>query len=779
MASAPQPALLWRFNGTLQESVTGYLPVDPTGGKKDPAGLGGTFTSGKYGQGLQFIPGSFYGFGLWNTVDTNKPLARTYFPYAGGMTVSFWYLPTSLATNGLLFTTSAFTSLTSYTQLDLIYISLDTSGSIGLNTQATTGAFAVAMGTVAVNNWVHVTFGVDTTNIYMYINGVRTLTRSQPSTWATTDITSSGYWMGGMSVGTQHFATTNGSITGIMNDLRVYSSLLSAAQIYGIYQSQGIPPRLTATSNVAQPSLLWSFNGSNVDSVTGLSPTFSTVNTSTQFAPTYVTGLYGQSIYLNNQTYVSSAPNCYVQYDRSPLTSLTTNNLSISFWVNLVSLSLPAPSAFSYRTMISFNETGSSQTTYYTYYIFNNVVNYICQGALQTNTPSYASVYAGQWFHNTIIFSNVGSTSSNTYTTLFINGISIGSTNVGRYNTTSNLSILQLGQAAGGGNPMWGSIQDLRIYNTALTAAQIYGIYQSGGIPPSLSLTKGPTYPLAQTSIVSSALGLYSTRALVSTYTGPVVQVRRNSDSTTYDFIADIYGNLSNVQNSTSMGGFLNTTTGNVSTWYDQSGAGKHFTQATAVSQPQLVLNSGQWVLWFNRDATPTFYASMTTASPITGVMTILYNYNMSTAFNDYTTLLGSNGLDNKGFRFTYLNVCGDAPSGGRVQQDFLASNSSYFYLNNSYGQMVNETTGTIIGNQGSFIASVWNQVIGTQGRQSFSSPYFNSINAPTSGLAFRAAYGYLSEMMLFSAPINSADAQTLWARTPLTNPLPTKTTSG
>jgi hypothetical protein len=169
----------------------------------------------------------------------------------------------------------------------------------------------------------------------------------------------------------------------------------------------------------------------------------------------------------------------------------------------------------------------------------------------------------------------------------------------------------------------------------------------------------------------------------------------------------------------------------------------------------------------------------MTTASPITGVMTILYNYNMSTAFNSYTTLLGSNGVDNQGFRFTNLNVCGDAPSGGRVGQDFLASNSSYFYLNNSYGQMVNETTGARIGNQGSSTASVWNQVIGTQGRQSFSSPYFNSINAPTSGLISRTAYGYLSEMMLFSAPINSADAQTLWARTPLTNPLPTKTTSG
>jgi len=761
MSAAPQPALLWSFNGSNVDSVTGLSPSLTTGTQ--------TYQAGIYGQAALFNQTSSAGPPTSNIVYNISSLNLT----ANNLTFCSWInplLPIPTA-SGL---TTTFISLTD-TQSDY---------SIDMNTGvSSTQPFVynpinsnqILGGTYSTGKWFH--------NVITLSN--------VGQTGQNTLIT---YYFNGVSVGS--LTITRASVSVINNlfcacykgsgptycaiqDLRIYNTALSAAQIYGIYQSRGIPPRLTMTSNVAQPALLWSFNGSNVDSVTGLSPTFSTVNTSTQYAPTYVTGLYGQSIYLNNQTYVSGAPNCYVQYDRSPLTSLTTNNLSISFWVNLVSLSLPASSI---RTMISFNETGSSQINYYTYYIYNNVVNYICQGAAAMSISS-ATAYAGQWFHNTIIFSNVGSTSSNTYTTLFINGISIGSANVGRYNTTSNLSLLQLGCAAGGGDPMWGSLQDLRIYNTALSASQIQGIYQSRGIPPRLTLTKGPTYPLAQTSIVSSALGLYSTRALVSTYTGPVVQVRRNSDNTTYNFIADIYGNLSNVQNSTSMAAFLSATTGNVATWYDQSGAGKHFTQATAVSQPQLVLNSGQWVLWFNRDVvgTPTFYASMTTASPITGVMTILYNYNMSTAFNSYTTLLGSNGLDNRGFRFNNLNVFGDAAN--RVGQDFLGTNGSYCYLNNSYGQMVNQTTGTRIGNQGSFTASVWNQVIGTQGIQSFSSDsFFNSLNAPDpndGNVRQRPAYGYLSEMMLFSAPINSADAQTLWARTPLTNPLPTKTTSG
>jgi hypothetical protein len=552
-----------------------------------------------------------------------------------------------------------------------------------------------------------------------------------------------------------------------IQDVRIYKSVLTPAQIYGIYQSQGIPPRLTATSNIAQPALLWSFNGSNVDSVTGLSPSVASIGTQA-----YVSGLFGQGIFFNQTG--GTIPTQFLSYTLP--NGITANNCTVSMWVKP---SFTIPSSFGNQISVCL---GDSQSAVNYQFGMNSGASttqpfiYVTVGG--STLLSGTAVSTGAWYHAVGVFSNVGQSGQNTLLTYYHNGKSVNSASLTR-SATSFMNILKVGAQDSGTASAFVSVQDLRFYNTALSASQIQAIYQSGAIPPSLTLTKGPTYPLAQTSIVSSALGLYSTRALVSTYTGPVVQVRRNSDSTTYDFIADIYGNLSNVQNSTSMGGFLNTTTGNVSTWYDQSGAGKHFTQATAVSQPQLVLNSGQWVLWFNRDASPTFYASMTTASPITGVMTILYNYNMSTAFNDYTTLLGQNGLDNRGFRFTYLNVFGDATGGNRAGQDFLGTNGSYCYLNNSYGQMVDQTTGARIGNQGSSTASVWNQVIGTQGTQSFSSPYFNSINAPTSGLIARAAYGYLSEMMLFSAPINSADAQTLWARTPLTNPLPTKTTSG
>ena len=76
------------------------------------------------------------------------------------------------------------------------------------------------------------------------------------------------------------------------------------------------------------------------------------------------------------------------------------------------------------------------------------------------------------------------------------------------------------------------------------------------------------------------AAAAYSLRSLSSSYTGPVVTVRRSSDDAEADFTA-----------SEVAGGALATWVGAgndgfVTTWYDQSGNGYNLTQATAASQP-------------------------------------------------------------------------------------------------------------------------------------------------------------------------------------------------
>ena len=78
------------------------------------------------------------------------------------------------------------------------------------------------------------------------------------------------------------------------------------------------------------------------------------------------------------------------------------------------------------------------------------------------------------------------------------------------------------------------------------------------------------------------AAAAYSLRGLSANYTGPVVRVRRSSDSTEQDFTA------AQVTNGT-LTTFCGAGNGFVRTWYDQSGNGNHTSQTTTTKQPQIV----------------------------------------------------------------------------------------------------------------------------------------------------------------------------------------------
>jgi hypothetical protein len=97
----------------------------------------------------------------------------------------------------------------------------------------------------------------------------------------------------------------------------------------------------------------------------------------------------------------------------------------------------------------------------------------------------------------------------------------------------------------------------------------------------------------------SSARGIYTLFLANSSYTGAVVNIRRSSDNITQDFYADILGNLGTGTNATgtSYSTWIGTSTGYVTTWYDQSGNGFNATQTTNAFQPILTWNTthGAW----------------------------------------------------------------------------------------------------------------------------------------------------------------------------------------
>ncbi len=84
------------------------------------------------------------------------------------------------------------------------------------------------------------------------------------------------------------------------------------------------------------------------------------------------------------------------------------------------------------------------------------------------------------------------------------------------------------------------------------------------------------------------SLGVWSVRREITTYTGPLMNVRRTSDNTEVDIGYTINGDLDTAALKT----FVGANSGFVRIWYDQSGNNRHMTQGTTTTQPRIV-NAG------------------------------------------------------------------------------------------------------------------------------------------------------------------------------------------
>jgi Concanavalin A-like lectin/glucanases superfamily len=256
-------------------------------------------------------------------------------------------------------------------------------------------------------------------------------------------------------------------------DFRIYNQVLTPAQILGIYQSRGIPPYLTLTQSTPSPSLMWSYNGSNVDSITNLGPASSSVNGAFTYAPVYVPGLYGNAIYLNNSTTFggANAANCAMTYNITNFPG-TSNSFSLTSWIN--------PRSF----VSAINPTYIRLTMDGTQYDF------IINGSSQRFLANYGAVgpvlSTNVFYHVGLVLSNVSATGTNTTGYFYINGVLYSTYTVTR---TSIVPLSVMAFNSVNGRPLDGYYEDLRIYNTALSTAQVQGIYRSSSISPSFNLT--------------------------------------------------------------------------------------------------------------------------------------------------------------------------------------------------------------------------------------------------------------------------------------------------
>ena len=106
----------------------------------------------------------------------------------------------------------------------------------------------------------------------------------------------------------------------------------------------------------------------------------------------------------------------------------------------------------------------------------------------------------------------------------------------------------------------------------------------AGGTGAAKTATSTPSFTGVLDSLPASAAS-FSVRRLRSAYSGPLLRVRRSTDSAAQDIGVTVAGNL----DTAALTSFCGSASCFVTTWYDQSGNGRSAVQATNTAQPALV----------------------------------------------------------------------------------------------------------------------------------------------------------------------------------------------
>jgi hypothetical protein len=315
----------------------------------------------------------------------------------------------------------------------------------------------------SISTWYHVTYVFGNGSISQYINGNINGTRSDtPQTGLVFDTNLAFGGLAGSTTGTSKFE---------LDDLRIYNTALTAAQVQSVYSSQGAPAPSRA---MPLPRLAWDFNGTTTDYVSGLT------GTTTGTVSYNSSGKYGQSIILKNDTTLNSTSN---SISWSPLFSVNPwIGQSICSWVKFIDL----PNATNGSALFAFGDQGSGGLRIFVFptSFYGNFYDSGTSQFLATSSYTY-TISTGVWYHYAM-------TSFNGATVIYFNGLPVG---YGTFTTNSTMSAFTIIGTASGLRPTSAEYDDLRIFDRALTSAQVQAIYNQQGVPGRGVQTKSPIQP--------------------------------------------------------------------------------------------------------------------------------------------------------------------------------------------------------------------------------------------------------------------------------------------
>ncbi len=294
--------------------------------------------------------------------------------------------------------------------------------------------FQVDAGSLVTNTWQHVGFTYDGETLISYYNGAQVATDTSPS--GTIDNSSSNINIG------QNTNYAGRNFTGLIDDVRIYNRALSSGDVSELYANGNPGGSLVGWWKLDEGS------GTITEDASGNGNHGTLTN-----GPAWITGKKNGGISFDGSNYV----------DTGPFTLPAT--VSFCAWI----MPNVQPSAYKFY-LGSDNGAGDSGIA-----IANDSSNYFYVSIKNGYYGQVVSFTAGAWYH----ICAVGNTSTGA-PTMYVNGIVQSGGTSGVISGGANGGNLYIG-ATPRASSTWSDskVDDVRIYNRALTAADVQGLYDA------------------------------------------------------------------------------------------------------------------------------------------------------------------------------------------------------------------------------------------------------------------------------------------------------------
>lgn len=323
-------------------------------------------------------------------------------------------------------------------------------------------------------NWHHVVFVATATGVSYYVDGVYK---------STTDDTSSivGDSTNGPYIGTVMRTTGNDTFfDGLIDEARMYNRALSAAEIQALSLSGTVKLQSSQNTQVTNGLIgMWSFNG--VDMITNVADASGQGNPGYlegQTSTTTVVGKVGQALKFDGTNdYVKVSDNANLDGFSQATWSLWIKPTSLSGVQGVIDKRTDASTLNAYSIGLNYGGTIVSSDRF--------GIELSNSGSNPSGSPgaaiSTSYLTAGQWQHVVLVFNKDGAVNY----TFYINGVSVpivASVDLDNtiYNSSQELIVGAVNHTATGF--FNGLIDEVRIYNRALSATEVKALSQSGTV---------------------------------------------------------------------------------------------------------------------------------------------------------------------------------------------------------------------------------------------------------------------------------------------------------